>query len=120
MARDTGLDTLLDLDGETFNLEGDYWTKIEVRRCDATAERPHGIRYSLTLHDRYGRRLFGMDNAHAVKPKRRKYGGRKIVEHDHVHDGPKDEGTHYEFESAEKLIEDFFSRVNQIIEENST
>ncbi len=29
---------------------------------------PHGIRYALTLHDRYGTRLLGFDNAHAVKP----------------------------------------------------
>ncbi len=33
-----------------------------------SAEVPHEIRYALTLHEPYGKRILGYDNAHAVKP----------------------------------------------------
>ena len=63
--QDDGLSHLLDLDGniEVQNEEG-YWVKMEVSRVDVTAERPHGIRYSLTLHAPTSERLMGFDNAH--------------------------------------------------------
>jgi hypothetical protein len=66
--RDPCLDALLDLDGEVFILEGKgrYWVKFEVKRVEASPERPHGLGYSLTLHDDAGDRLVGFDNAHAV------------------------------------------------------
>mgnify|MGYP001766970740 CR=1 FL=1 len=32
MQADTGLDTLLDLDGYTIDQEGGYWIKVEARR----------------------------------------------------------------------------------------
>lgn len=63
---DVGLDTLLDLDGSILEQEGGYWIKIEVRQIPMSRHAPHGIRYSLTLHDRYGTRVLGYDNAHAV------------------------------------------------------
>jgi hypothetical protein len=65
---DIGLDTLLDLDGSILEQEGGYWIKIEVRRIPPSEHARHGIRYSLTLHDKYGNRVLGFDNAHAVKP----------------------------------------------------
>ena len=68
MRSDPAIDTLLDLHGETIDQEGGYWMKIEAWRVDATEEIPHGIRYSLTLHDPYGKRILGYDNAHLVKP----------------------------------------------------
>ena len=46
------LDTLLDLDGEIFPMDNGYWTKFEASRVIPTPQIPHGIRYSLTLHDR--------------------------------------------------------------------
>jgi hypothetical protein len=59
--------------------------KIEAWRVDATEEIPHAIRYSLTLHDPYGKRILGCDNAHLVKPpKKFKYAGR-IMAYDHRH-----------------------------------
>jgi hypothetical protein len=65
----TGLDHLLGLDGniEVQNDAG-YWVKMEVARVTVTAEPPHGIRYSLTLHAPDNTRLIGFDNAHGVKP----------------------------------------------------
>ena len=68
MRRDTGLDTLLEMDGCIIVLEDKYWYKIEVRMIkEPTPKRPHGISYCLTLHEPGGRRLYGIDNAHAVK-----------------------------------------------------
>lgn len=111
MAKDHGLQSLLDLHGETFQLDGGFWTKFEVKQVDPSDEIPHGIRYSLTLHDRHGTRLLGFDNAHAA-PKGRKYGARKI-EWDHRHD--KDRATVYPFASSGQLIEDFWNAVNDML-----
>lgn len=49
---DSGLDTLLDLDGSILEQEGGYWIKVEVCRVPLSRHAPHGIRYSLTLHDK--------------------------------------------------------------------
>lgn len=70
-----GLEYLLALDGEIFPMENGYWTKMEARRVQASDKVPHGIRYSLTLHDWNNTRVLGYDNAHAVKPSRKKFGG---------------------------------------------
>ncbi|SPS00207.1 hypothetical protein CBM2634_B160093 [Cupriavidus taiwanensis] len=66
--RDRSLDTLLDLDGLLFVIDDEslHWVKIVVRTCPVSQERPHGLRYSLTLHDRMGCRLLGFDNAHGI------------------------------------------------------
>lgn len=116
MGRDSGLDTLLDMDGYILDQGAGYWVKIEVRFQDRpTVERPHGISYSLTLHDPRGRRLLGFDNAHAVKPsKRKKYAGRR-VEYDHKHRHPRDQGVPYEFVDPYQLLEDFFRAVDKAL-----
>ena len=49
--RDHSLELLMDLDGLNFSQEGGYWVKYEVSTVEKTPERPHGIKYSLTLHD---------------------------------------------------------------------
>jgi hypothetical protein len=64
--RDPGLDRLLDLDGFLAEVGGGYWVKIDARRVPGDMARPQGIAYSLTLHEPGGRRVFGIDNAHAV------------------------------------------------------
>ena len=84
---DAGLDTLLDLDGSILEQEGGYWIKIEARRIPASEHVHHGIRYSLTLHDKYGTRVLG------------------------------DKGVPYAFESAHRLLEDFFAEVDRVIKE---
>ena len=58
MNRDPNLDTLLLLDGEMFILEGSFWVKFEVKRVSVRPEKPHGLNYSLTLHDGDGERLW--------------------------------------------------------------
>lgn len=74
---ETGLETLFSLDGEIFPMDNGYWTKFEVKRVDVSEKTPHGIRYSLTLHDKNNIRIFGIDNAHAFKPERIKISSQK-------------------------------------------
>ena len=82
--KDGSLETLLDLDGEIFPMDNGYWTKFEANRVEPTIQIPHGIRYSLTLHDRNNTRILGFDNAHADKTKKKKYHARKVT-WDHLH-----------------------------------
>ncbi|VAW61657.1 hypothetical protein MNBD_GAMMA11-2298 [hydrothermal vent metagenome] len=114
MKRDTGIDTLLNLDGFNHVYENAYWYKITAYRVEASEHIPHGIRYNLTFHDNYGTRIFAMDNAHVPPNRRRGFHGR-IVEFDHSHENAEDTGTAYAFCSAEKLLTDFFSRVERIL-----
>ena len=106
------LDNLLMLDGETFTLENGYWVKFEARRVDVSAEIPHGVKYSLTLHDKSNQRVIGYDNAHSFKPRKGKYGAKKET-WDHLH--RKMEVFLYEFSSALQLIEDFWASVEAYI-----
>ena len=92
--QDTGLDYLLGLDGNIeVQTDDGYWVKMEVSRVAVTIERPHGIKYSLTLHAPDNTRLIGFDNAHAVKPQGAhfKHAGKKYL-YDHQHRHIKDEG----------------------------
>jgi len=105
------LDTLLDLDGETFVMDDGYWTKFEAKRVVPSAAIPHGVRYSLTLHDKNNVRVVGFDNAHAIRTKgRMRFSGRKVT-WDHKHH--MDKVAPYEFESADRLLEDFWEAVNK-------
>jgi hypothetical protein len=65
--RDEDLNRLLDLDGLTAEVGGGFWVKIVVRRVPSDADRPHGITYTLTLHEPTGLRVFGIDNAHQIQ-----------------------------------------------------
>ncbi len=42
--------------------------KIKVQEVNSSDNVPHGIKYSLTLHDQNNRRIIGYDNAHGFKP----------------------------------------------------
>ncbi len=110
---DYSLEYLLNLDGFEFTYESGYWYKIEIKRIQITKERPHGIKYSLTLHDKYNKRVFGMDNAHGIKISKKLTG--RVVMYDHLHKNKADKGTLYEFENAEKLLQDFFNHIDQIL-----
>ena len=115
MNLDTGLDVLLSLDGTEYTEENGYWYKIEASLIEPTKERPHGMRYSLTLHDNYNQRILGFDNAHAVTAKKRGYHVGTIVSYDHVHRSIKDKGVVYEFKNAQQLLNDFLNEVNSIL-----
>ncbi|WP_337021822.1 DUF6516 family protein [Pantoea anthophila] len=114
MEKDDGLDYLLSLHGSTVYRDDGYWWKVEVWEVKPTSFIPHGIRYSLTLHDKYNTRVFGIDNAHGIKlPKKGCYSGRMV--YDHMHRTPHDKGYPYEFVSAAQLIEDFFVKSDEVI-----
>lgn len=105
------LETLLDLDGEIFMMDAGYWVKFEAKRVVLSPAIPHGVRYSLTLHDRNNVRVVGFDNAHAIKSKgRKRFSGRKVT-WDHKHHMDKVEP--YEFESASQLLDDFWGAVDK-------
>jgi hypothetical protein len=111
---DTGIETLLDLDGIAYRLENGYWVKFDVHQVNATSQIPHGIYYSLTLHDRNNTRIIGFDNAHGcTPPKRKKFGGRKLA-WDHRHNN-QEKIVPYEFQSAAQLLEDFWVEVERVI-----
>ncbi len=113
---DRTLANLLDLDGEEIVYEGGFVARFKAAPIAAAPERPHGIRYSLTLHDPQGTRVLGYDNAHRV-PHR---GGRHVadaVPFDHWDRDETDPGRPYDFTDAETLIVDFFDEIERILRE---
>ena len=116
--RDPGLDTLLDLHGQTlFVDETGHWVKFIVLRTEVTLDRPHGLSYSLTLHAPDGTRLVGFDNAHPVR-ERRGPGTRRRRESDHRHRlrsvGP------YDYIDAATLLGDFWKEVDEVLREGGS
>ena len=57
----------------------------------------------------------GFDNAHLPKNRKKGYAGR-VVEYDHTHNSSFDKGTAYEFKNAKQLLNDFFDRINKIMD----
>lgn len=102
------------LDGEVFPLDSGCWVKFEAKVVESSSAVPHGVKYSLTLHDKRNHRVIGYDNAHSFKPTQ-KYGAKKET-YDHIH--KKMEVVSYEFESAAQLMEDFWKSVDYYLENN--
>lgn len=109
------LEFLLAFDGRVHWYEQGYFVKFEIRRTEPTRERPHGLRYSFTLHGPDGGRLMGFDNAHTV-PTGRRY-TRRRAEADHWHRTGDDPGRPYAFSDAATLIADFFDEVERVLTE---
>jgi hypothetical protein len=113
---ESGLDDLLALDGVSFfaDAEGRYQVKFVVKKVTTSAARPHGLSYSLTLHDENGERLVGFDNAHPVA-------GQSGPA---AHRGAKYDHRHrlrtvrpYEYEDAATLLADFWQQVDAVMRE---
>ena len=104
--RDHSLDHLLDLHGLVLVVDekGGHWVKFEVRQVPVSADRPHGLNYSLTLHTASGERLVGFDNAHSVKGSR---------DHRHHFTTVKP----YAYSNAGTLLEDFWKAVDSVLQE---
>ena len=113
---DPGLETLLDLDGQVLVVDpaGRYWVRFGVRRVAKSPGCPHGLSYSMSLHDSGGNRLVGFDNAHPVR-RSRGPGGKGEWSFDHKHRL----GTvrPYRFRSAAALLEDFWCEVDAVLKE---
>jgi hypothetical protein len=117
-ARDAALDALLLLDGEIFfaDAEGKHFVKFVVKRVEPSAERPHGLSYSLTLHAENGDRLVGFDNAHPVPPQRGPASGRtKAYDHRHRFKTIRP----YEYRDAATLLADFWKQVDAVLKDRS-
>ncbi len=110
---DKTLENLLNLDGDKFIIDEGLglWVKFEVKLTPISI-RKHGIRYSLSLHNRNGKRIMGFDNAHEIE-----YGAKRMVASkrifDHFHYDEKDKGRPYSYENAGKLLEDFWIEVEK-------
>lgn len=116
--RDRSLDTLLLLDGESFvaDADGKCWVKFVVKRIEASPSRPHGLSYSLTLHDAGGARLLGFDNAHSIREGSGP-GAETRIEYDHKHLGERT--RFYQYADAATLLADFWTEVEAIFEKRS-
>ncbi len=80
---------------------------------EAMIERPDPL-----VHDKYGKRVLGFDNAHAAPKAVGRFSPRR-VEYDHWHpDGRTIEV--YEFTDAGKLVEDFFAAVDRMLKDGCT
>src|SRR5687768_4565681 len=99
-----GLELLLAFDRRIHPLEAGYWLKFEIERVAASQERPHGLRYSFTLHAPDGERLIGFDNAHGVRPRGARLKPAPQAS-DHWHRTEDDPGRPYVFKDAETLID---------------
>ena len=111
--RDPALDTLLDLHGETLFVDGSgHWVRFMVVQTEETLERPHGLRYSLTLHAPDGSRLVGYDNAHQVVARQRfAIQRRRTFDHRHrLHTT-----RPYDYKDAATLLRDFWSEVDAVL-----
>ena len=113
---DHSLDALLGLNGEVYVIDpkGEHWVKFEVRRVEATPDRPHGLKYSLTLHDAKGKRLVGFDNAHPVTTGSGP-GAKQTKTFDHKHRMRTIKP--YEYANAASLIDDFWREVEAVLAE---
>ena len=110
--RDEGLDRLLDLDGFIAEVGGGFWVKIVVRRVPPDTDRPHGISYTLTLHDAAGLRVFGIDNAHLIRVTRGPASRSSTARH-HLHRG--ESVRPYAYRDADTLMDDFWREVEAIL-----
>jgi hypothetical protein len=115
---DNTIDCLLDLDGETFVIDGQsgLWVKFEARRAPVSAMHRHGIKYSLSLHDKNNERILGFDNAHPIQYKEKANQKPRIVS-DHVHVANKSQAKPYRYKTAAKLLKDFWKAIDKYIKE---
>lgn len=94
---------LLDFHGRVYWLVNGWSIRLSIVESRVSSERPHGIRYSLTLHDVDGTRLLGFDNA---------TGRTRRTTSDHWHPFRRTEVHEpYEFIDADRLLVDFFTAV---------
>jgi Family of unknown function (DUF6516) len=113
-AEEHTLEFLLAFDGRIHHLEQGYWLKFEIKRVESTQERPHGLRYSFTLHDPGDKRLVGFDNAHGTSYPGSRFKA-KASAYDHWHRTEGDKGRPYRFTDADTLLVDFFAEVRRVL-----
>jgi hypothetical protein len=108
MKTDYELEALLSLHGYAFKFAQGYRVKILAKMVQKTRHRPHGIKYSLTLHDPEGRRIYGLDNAHGIS---------RLPDYDHRHVYGERHIVPYIYKGPAQLLEDFYREVERILKE---
>ena len=116
MVPDRSLDALLDLDGQILVLDQEtrHWVRFVVRRVPTTEQKPHGLDYSLTLHDADGERLVGFDNSHPVRQGSGP-GSKRLTGQDHKH--RLKTVRPYDYKDAASLLADFWTEVRAVLKE---
>lgn len=100
---DGALQRLLDYHRRRYWLANGWSIRFRVAEAPVTTGRPHGIKYSFTLHDVDRTRLLGFDNAHGIP---------RVQAYDHRHRFRRTaELVPYDYRGADELICDFFAAV---------
>jgi hypothetical protein len=101
------------MEASNFKMTRVTGSKMNVSRVAVTVERPHGIKYSLTLHAPDSTRLIGFDNAHGgIKPEGSRFlHTGKTYAYDHKHRHATDAGVLYEFDTAYQFSVTFMLRL---------
>lgn len=96
---------LLDYNRRRIWMANGWCLRFQIKVTPPCQQRPHGIKYSFTLHDVDMLRLLGFDNAHGI-PRR--------VEYDHRHGFRHTERLiPYVYHGADELLVDFFDEVER-------
>jgi hypothetical protein len=107
------LENILALNGERFVIDEEFglWVKFDANRV-SKAKRRHEIKYSLSLHNKYNERILGFDNLHEIN-----YAAKRMVApkrtYEHWHSDENDKGKPYDFQNADKLVQDFWEAVEE-------
>jgi hypothetical protein len=108
---------VLDLHRQRIGYEKGYWATFRFLRVPPDEGRPHGLQYSLSLHDENDDRLLGYNNAHLVDvgggPSKK---SRRPKEFDHINWRGK-KPVPYKFTTPLNLLKDFFADVDKILKE---
>jgi Family of unknown function (DUF6516) len=102
------LEMLLGLDGYEFEFARGYRVCFRAERVEPTKGRPLGVKYSLTLHDPAGRRIYGIDNAHGLRR-------RPVFDHRHGHGARR--MVPYAYQGPVQLVDDFYREIERILRE---
>jgi Family of unknown function (DUF6516) len=98
-------------------IAGGFWVKFVAKQVPVSPERPHGLQYSLTLHDQNNERVVGFDNSHPIIEGTGP-GTRTRIEYDPKHKGER--VRLYMYVDAAALLGDFWSEVELILKERTT
>ncbi len=108
------LEHLMDLDGVRYVIDDHLglWVKFDVKKIRRSLLRMHDLCYSLSFHNRHNERILGFDNTHVIE-----FGAKNNVApqryNHHWHRDKHDKGRPYLYESAEKLLNDFWGEVDK-------
>jgi Family of unknown function (DUF6516) len=110
-----GYDYFLDLHLQKIGYDNGFWATFRVFKVEPDEGKPHGLQYSLTLHDENGDRILGFDNSQSVSVASGPASRSKTPKaFDHI-DRRGRRSVPYEFTTPYKLVEDFLAEVDAIL-----